>query len=320
MLKTKWILPLALALGWTSGAAAQYPEKPIKMIVAYSPGGSTDLTARVLAPYIEKNLGEGATIIVENRPGAGGEIGFTAMTEAAPDGYTIGFVNTPNLISIPIERSTKFNWQNLDLLGNVLDDPGGFSVNKEGPFKTLPELVAYAKANPGAVTVGTTGVGSDDHLAMLAFGKLTGVTMTHVPFPGASAVKTALAGGHISLGGMNVGEAMQATSSGSPFINLGQMSEKRVDIAPDVPTFKEQGFDLISASLRGVGAPKGLPDDIRQRLSDAVAKAAADPQFQEQARKIFSPVRYMTPEEHAKTFAELEASLKALWAEDPWTK
>ena len=138
MLKTKWILPLALALGWTSGAAAQYPEKPIKMIVAYSPGGSTDLTARVLAPYIEKNLGEGATIIVENRPGAGGEIGFTAMTEAAPDGYTIGFVNTPNLISIPIERSTKFNWQNLDLLGNVLDDPGGFSVNKEGPFKTLP--------------------------------------------------------------------------------------------------------------------------------------------------------------------------------------
>jgi tripartite-type tricarboxylate transporter receptor subunit TctC len=318
MLKSKWLLALGLLAGWTTTAAAEYPEKPIKLIVAYAPGGSTDITARILATFIEKNLGEGATVVVENRPGAGGEVGFTALAQAAPDGYTIGFVNTPNIITIPIERSTKYKWQDFDLLGNVLDDPGGFSVNKDGPFKTLPELLEYAKANPGAVTYGTTGVGSDDHLATLNFERLTGVKMTHVPFPGASAVQTALQGGHILLGAMNVGEAMQSVSTGKPFINLGQMSDARADIAPDVPTFKEQGIDLISASLRGVGAPKGLPEDIHKRLADAVAKAADDPEFKAQARKVFSPVSYLTPEDHAKAYTELEANLKTLWSQSPW--
>lgn len=317
-LKT-WMLPLAMALVSGQAAWAEYPEKPIKMIVSYAPGGSTDMTARILAPFIEKYLGEGTTIVVENRPGAGGEIGFTALAEARPDGYTIGFVNTPNILTIPVERETKFNIESFDLLGNVLDDPGGFSVNKDGPFKTLEEMVTYAKANPAAVTYGTTGVGSDDHLAALAFSKQNDIQMTHVPFPGASAVKTALTGSHITLGAMNIGEAMQATSSGSPFINLGQMSEERVAIAPDVPTFKEQGYDIISASLRGVGAPAGLPVDVHNRLVEAVAKAAADPEFQAQAQKIFSPVRYLSPEEHLAAFQELEASFKTLWAEQPWT-
>lgn len=314
-----WMLPLAVALVSGQAAWAEYPEKPIKMIVSYAPGGSTDLTARILAPFIEKYLGDGANIVVENRPGAGGEIGFTQLAESRPDGYTIGMVNTPNILTIPIERQTKFNIESFDLLGNVLDDPGGFSVQKDGPFKTLGEMVAYAKEHPAAVTYGTTGVGSDDHLAALAFSKQNGIQMTHVPFPGASAVKTALTGGHITVGAMNIGEAMQATASGSPFINLGQMSDERVAIAPDVPTFKEQGYDLISASLRGIGAPAGLPDDVHAKLVDAVAKAAADPEFQEQAKQIFSPVRYLTPEQHLKAFQDLEASFKTLWSEEPWT-
>ncbi len=312
-----FLLSLAFAAGFHTVAAAKYPEKPIKMIVAYSPGGSTDITARLLVTYMEKYLG-GATIIVENRPGAGGEIGFTALAQATPDGYTIGFVNTPNVISIPIERKVKYHWAQFELLGNVLDDPGGFSVNKDGPIKSLKDLVDYAKANPGKVTVGSSGVGSDDQLAMIAFEKIAGVKMTHVPFPGASAVKTAVSGGHIVVGGMNIGEAMQAVASGSPLINLGQMSEKRVDIAPDVPTFIEQGYPLVSASLRGVGAPKGLPPEIRDRLVDAVAKSAADPEFQAKVRGIYAPLRYLDPAAHAKLFAELEAELQKLWSEQPW--
>ncbi|NTF08921.1 tripartite tricarboxylate transporter substrate binding protein [Agrobacterium rubi] len=313
------VLPLAALFVSGQAAWAEYPEKPIKMLVSYAPGGSTDLTARILAPFIEKYLRDGANIIVENRPGAGGEIGFTQLAEARPDGYTIGFVNTPNILTIPIERKTKFKIESFDLLGNVLDDPGGFSVNKDGPFKTLADLVEYAKKNPNAVTYGTTGVGSDDHLAALEFSRLNDIKMTHVPFPGASAVKTALTGNHITLGSMNIGEAMQATSSGSPFINLGQMGEQRVAIAPDVPTFKEQNYNIISASLRGVGAPAGLPDDVHKRLADAVAKAAADPEFQAQATKIFAPVRYLSPEEHLKAFKDLDASFRKLWADQPWT-
>nr|WP_298098315.1 tripartite tricarboxylate transporter substrate binding protein [uncultured Shinella sp.] len=313
------ILPLAALFVSGQAAWAEYPEKPIKMLIAYSPGGSTDLTARILAPFIEKYLGNDATIVVENRPGAGGEIGFTQLAEAKPDGYTIGFVNTPNILTIPIERSTKFGIESFDLLGNVLDDPGGFSVNKDGPIKSLPELVEYAKHNPNVVTYGTTGVGSDDHLAMLEFSRMNDIKLTHVPFPGASAVRTALVGNHITLGSMNIGEAMQAIASGNPFINLGQMSEKRVAIAPDVPTFKEQNFDIISASLRGVGAPAGLPEDVRKRLIDAIAKAAADPEFQAQTAKIFAPVRYLSPEEHLAAFKELDASARKLWSDKPWT-
>ena len=199
----------AAAMFGAGAARADYPEKPIMMIVAYAPGGSTDLTARILATYMEKYLGGGAKIAVVNRPGAGGEIGFTALSEGTPDGYTIGFINTPNVLSIPLERTTKFSWKQYDLLGNLLDDPGGFSVHADSEIKSLPDLVAFAKAKPGAVTYGTTGVGSDDHLAAMMFERLTGVKMTHVPFGGASAVRNALAGKHIVLASMNIGEAKQ---------------------------------------------------------------------------------------------------------------
>lgn len=114
----------AMAPGATRAA---YPEKPINLLIAFSPGGGTDIIARVIAPYIEKYLGDGAKIVVMNRPGAGGAIGFTALANAAPDGYTIGFINTPNLLTIPIERQASFSWHSFDLLGNIVDDPGNFA-------------------------------------------------------------------------------------------------------------------------------------------------------------------------------------------------
>lgn len=299
-------------------ARAAYPEKPITMIVAYAPGGSTDLTARILASYMERYLGGGAKIAVVNRPGAGGEIGFTALSESTPDDYTIGFVNTPNVLSIPIERPTKYNWRQFDLLGNLLDDPGGFAVHASSEIKSLKDLVAFAKAKPGAVTVGTTGVGSDDHLAMMAFERLTGTRLTHVPFGGAGAVRNALVGKHIVLGAINIGEAKQYVAGGSPFRILGQMSVKRVNIAEDVPTFIEQGFDMVFASMRGVGAPKGLPADLRTRLVDVVAKVAADPEFVAKVAGVYAPMRFLAPAEYADELAGIEAKLQQMWKENPW--
>ncbi|MBK5958445.1 3-phosphoglycerate dehydrogenase [Rhodoplanes elegans] len=306
------------ALLGTGPARAAWPEKPITMIVAYAPGGSTDLTARVLATYLEKYIGGGAKIAVVNRPGAGGEIGFTALSESTPDGYTIGFLNTPNVLSIPIERTTKFNWRQYELLGNLLDDPGGFSVHVDSPIKSLKDLVAYAKEKPGAVTVGTTGVGSDDHLAMMAFERLTGTKLTHVPFAGASAVRNALVGKHIVLGAINIGEAKQYVAGGSPFRNLGQMSVKRVNIAEDTPTFMEQGFDMVFASMRGVGAPKGIPAELRDRLVDAVAKTAADPEFVAKVAGIYAPMRFLPPAAYAAELAGVEANLQQMWKDTPW--
>jgi tripartite-type tricarboxylate transporter receptor subunit TctC len=315
--KSKLLLALAFGLFLFSPAKAEYPDRPITMVVAYAPGGSTDVTARILAGFIEKHL-PNAKIAVINRVGAGGQIGFEALAQAEPDGYTIGFINTPNVLTLPIERRVRFHWRQFDLLGNILDDPGGFSVHRDHPIKSLDELAAYAKAHPGDVTVGTSGVGSDDHLAMLAFEKIAGVKMTHVPFGGAAPVRGALEGRHIVLGAVNIGEAKQFSEAGAPFRNLGQMSLKRVDIAPDVPTFKEQGYDIEMASLRGMAAPKGLPPAIRQRLVDAVAKAADDPEFRAKMKATYSPLRFLAPAEYAAVLESGEAQFQALWQEHPW--
>lgn len=297
---------------------AAYPEQPIKMVVAYAAGGGTDLIARLMAQHIQKHLGKGS-IVVLNRPGAGGGIGFTELSNAQPDGYTIGFINTPNVLTIPIERKSNFHWQDYDLLGNIVDDPGNFSVHSDTPIKNLAELAAYAKANPGNVTYGTTGVGSDDHLAALMFERAAGVQLTHVPFKGAAEVRTAIQSKQIMVAAFNIGEALQYQKGGTPLRHLGQMSERRSDIGPDVPTFKEQGFNVIMASLRGVAAPKGLPPAVREQLVSAVQKAAADSEFQAKAAGYFAPLRFLAPAAYAEELKQDEAGFKQLWQASPWT-
>lgn len=300
-------------------AHAAYPEQPIKMVVAYASGGGTDIIARLMAQYMQKHMGNNASIVVMNRPGAGGAIGFTEVVNAKPDGYTIGFINTPNVLTIPIERKVSFHWSNYDLLGNVVDDPGNFSVHADTPIKSLGELAAYAKANPGAVTYGTTGIGSDDHLAALMFERAAGVKLTHVPFKGAAEVHNAIASKQIFMAAMNIGEALQYQKGGTPLRHLGQMSDKRSNLAANVPTFKEQGFKVIMASLRGIAAPKGLPPAVREQLVNAVQKAVSDPEFQAKASNYFAPLRYLAPAAYAAELKEDEAEFQQLWQVMPWT-
>jgi tripartite-type tricarboxylate transporter receptor subunit TctC len=202
----------------------------------------------------------------------------------------------------------------------VIDDPGNFSVQSGSEIKSLADLAAYAKAHPGEVTVGTSGIGSDDHLAMLAFQRIAGVEMTHVPFKGAADVRTALVGGHIMVGAMNIGEAMVAQASGAALRQLGQMSQQRSDVAPDVPTFKEQGFDIELNSLRGTAAPKGLPEPVRERLVTAVAKVAANPEFQAKMKASYTPMRFLAPDEFATVLQKAEGQFSALWKEQPWVE
>jgi len=311
--------PLTLA-AWSPQAQAQstYPSQPINMIVSYGPGGGTDLVARMMAPYLQKYLGGDARIVVLNRPGAGGGIGFGELARAKPDGYTIGFINTPNLLTIPIERKSTFSWKSYDLLGNLIDDPGGFAIHADSKIKTLAELADEARKNPGKVTVGTTGTGSDDHLAMLRFQRASGTQLSHIPYKGAGEVRGALAGGEIMIGAINIGEALQYQKGGTPLRILGQMSAKRSPLLPDVPTFKEQGFDFELASLRGLAAPKGLPEDVRLKLVDAIKKSYDDPEFKEKAAALFAPLRYLEPAAYAKELESAEQGFEALWKELPW--
>jgi len=299
-------------------AQGSYPDRPIKMIVAYSAAGATDVMARAMVPFIEKYLGGGAKIVVENRTGAGGAIGFGMLAAAPADGYTIGFINTPNVLTIPIERKSAFTWESFDLIGNIVDDPGNFSVHTDSPIRTLDQLAAYAKSRPGQVTVGTTGVGSDDHLAMLYFERIAGVKMNHIPFKGAADVRAATLGKQIDVAAVNIGEALQAIKGGSPLRNLGQMSLKRTDLASDLPTFKEQGYDIEMSSLRGVAAPKGLPADVREKLVKAIGQVTRDPEFLKINAGLFTQLRYLDPDQYRTVMRDTETGFRKLWGEMPW--
>jgi len=316
VLKAVWCVLFVLLPA--AGNAAFPEERAINVIVAYSPGGGTDLIARAIAPFLEKYLGGGARIVVVNRAGAGGEIGFAALASAAPDGYTIGFVNTPPLLTIPIERAAQFGWQRFEYLGNIIDDPCNFSVHADTDIRDLKQLAAYARANPGAVTVGTTGIGSDDHLAMLMFERAAGVKMRHIPFKGSADVRAAITGKQIMVAAINIGEAMQYQKGGTPLRNLVQMSPARTNLAPELATAREQGYDIELSSLRGMVGPKGLPPEIRERLVRAIERSVADPEFQARAVQFFSPLRYLAPAQYEGIVRDADVTYRALWKELPW--
>lgn len=298
-------------------ALAAYPERPVEMIVAYSAGGGTDIAARTLVPYLEEHLG--ADITVVNRPGAGGEVGFTELASANPDGYTIGFINTPNVITIPIQRDTRYGMEDFTPVASVIDDPAGFNVHPDSQFKTLEDLIEYAKAHPGDISYGTTGVGSDDHLAALALQRQAGIQMTHVPFPGSSDVRKALMGQHIDLGIFNMGEAATDAAAGR-IRTLAQGAEERWEKAPDVPTLKEQGYDLVIGSNRGIAVPAGVPDEIVNELSQAIAEAMQEEEFRAAADKQALPLYYQNPQDYQKTLNNMQERFQALWDESPWVE
>ena len=315
---TKTLISAAALLALSATVAlAKYPDRPITMIVAYSAGGSTDVSARTLTPYIEKYIGTSITVI--NKSGAGGEIGFTELAHSKPDGYTIGFINTPNLLTIPIQRKTRYSLKELAPIANVVYDPGAFSMLSSNKVKTLKDLISFAKENPGAVTYGTTGIGSDDHLAALKFQRENGIIMTHIPYKGNNKVRAALLGGHIMMASMNISQSIEDFNAGKITI-FGQMSEKRWSGAPQIPTFKEQGFDIVMGSDRGIGAPGGMDPEIITKISDAVAKAIADPEFQEKAKKQNLPLTYMSAKEFKEHLEKSEKGFQKIWDETPWAK
>lgn len=284
-------LPLAALLAGTATAAlADWPaDRPIEMIVAFAPGGGTDIMLRTLAPYLEEALG--TEIPVLNRPGASGEIAYTALAQAKPDGYTISSLNTPGFLTMQIGREPQYDPAAICPIARIVEDPGALLVQAGSEFQTLDDLIAYAKENPGAVSMGTTGVGTDEHLAMLQLEEATGADLTAVPFPGASEAMTSLLGGHVTAIGLNVGEL--ATSNPEAVRALAQFAEERSVLAPDLATAAEQGVDIVMSSERGLAARCDVPEEIRTRLSEAVEAALNNPEFQEQAESQALPLAYL---------------------------
>jgi tripartite-type tricarboxylate transporter receptor subunit TctC len=303
-----------LPLGRAARAAA-WPNRPLTMLVAFAAGGGTDLAARTLARFLEKDLGQ--PVVVVNRPGAGGEIGFAELARARPDGQTIGFINTPHIVTLPIERRTRFRLEDFSPVANIVDDPGAFYVMADSRFRDLAGLIATARAKPEAISYGTTGIGSDDHLAMLAFERQAGVKLLHVPYSGSAQVKQALLGRQIAIASMNVAEGVHETRQGLVRM-LGQMGEARTAVAPDAPTFREAGFDVVEGSMRGVAAPAGVPRPVLDRLSLAVQHTVDNAEFQALAAQQLLPLRFLGPDAYRAELTALRGRYQVLWDEHPW--
>lgn len=305
---------VTLALCAVNAHAAWPEDRPIEFLVAYAPGGSTDVMARAMQPFLEKRLD--AKIVIVNRPGAAGEIAYTALSKAKPDGYTFAFINTPGFVSTRVQRRVGYEEASIRPVARIVDDPTVLAVSNDATYKSLDDFVQAAKAAPGKLSVGTSGVGTDDHLMMVQLEQLTGITLTHVPFAGASESATALMGGHISSAGQNISEL----SDDSKYRVLAQFSNERMPQEPELPTAKEQGVDLVMTSERGIAAPAKVPDDIERRMADAVKAVLEDPAFLEKAKDLSLPIAYLSGDDWQKGLDEQKTRYQALWDKSPWVK
>jgi tripartite-type tricarboxylate transporter receptor subunit TctC len=301
---------LTAVFGFASGPApaADFPTKPVQLMIAYPAGGSTDVAARIVAAIAEKQLGQ--PIVVVNRGGAGGQVGWTDMSRARPDGYYIGFINLPatNTVILDPERKAIFNAESFVPIINQVLDPGIIWVKADSPHKSLKDLVAAAKKSPNTIRTATTGILSDDHLAILMVEEASpGAIFRIVHLEGGAAQMTGILGGHIDVAFDNVGSVFRRIRTGEVRA-LAVMDTQRSRFLPDVPTTPELGFpNVISNSTRGIAAPKGVPAPVIKRLQEVFKKAIEDPEHVKKMDEVGLALRVMVGEEYAKYYRDLHA-------------
>jgi tripartite-type tricarboxylate transporter receptor subunit TctC len=286
------------------GAAApvlgqQFPAKEVSIIIPYAPGGATDLVFRALANSSQKYLGK--AVVVINRAGGGGAVGFTEAAQAKPDGYTLASVITPVTI-LPHQVKTAFTYQSFEPIINVVLDPAMLQVRADAPWKTLQEFLAYAGKNPGMITVGNSGAGGGVHLIALAFEKAAGVKFNHIPFAGGGPSVTALLGGHVHAVSVSPPEGIAHVKAGKLRI-IALFSESRMPDFPNVPTVREQGINFTMSQWRGLAAPKGTPPQVIKVLHDAFKRGMEDPGFVKNAADMSVALAYLGPADFGKLMA-----------------
>ncbi|SOD98991.1 tripartite tricarboxylate transporter substrate binding protein [Blastococcus haudaquaticus] len=305
------------------GCPEGYPERPIELIVPFAAGGGTDVGVRLLAPYIEEELG-GATINVVNREGGGGWIGWNALRAAEPDGYTLASLNTPNLISgyLNPEQGIESSLDDFTLIGNVVTDYGAIAVRPDDDrFGTIEELIEYAQEN--RLTATSTGVGSDDQLASLSLNDALGTQFEGIHGGGAADSLTAVVGGNVDVMFANVGEVATPHENGQLKVLavLGD-PENRGELLSDVPTLAETGLegveDIRSWSARGLGGPGGMDEGLQQCIADAAAAAIQNEEFVAAMAEQSLLVDYRDPEEYRQMLEEEEAMVEDLGGQFIW--
>lgn len=271
------VVLLALFVSAPFASGAEYPGKEINYIIAFNPGGESDIEFRVMQPFLEKAFG--VRFVPEYKPAAGGALAWNFLSAATPDGYTIGGFNAPHIITQPLTmKDVSYTTNGFRYLTMIENTPVALCVKKDFPAKNLKEFIAYAKANPGKVTASGVGKNSGPHLAVLQFQKLAGVKFTYVPFQGTGQLKPGLMGGHVDAAFTNSPAAVEMLPIGIRCLAVG--TEKRMHQLPDVPTFIEGGVNYTPRIDRGIFAPKGLPKDIAEKLDKKLFEIVSSKEVQ----------------------------------------
>ncbi len=288
--------------------------RTVELIVPYPPGGGNDIGARALAPLLERELG--MPVVVQNRPGAGSQIGLAQTARARPDGLTIAYGLWPQATTLYLDPSRQpgFTRESFTPLALHVTDPGAIVVRADSPLRSLAELVAAAKARPDDFRMSDNGLLGHEHLASIRLQRLAGVSFNQVHFNGAGPALTALLGGQTEAAIFAVGTTSAQMRQGA-MRALAVLSPAESPFLPGVPTARVQGYDIVAGSTRGFVAPAGLPPEVLDRLAGALERAIGSPEHAERMRQLNIPITFQGPAGFASYWEEEERTLRPLIAE-----
>jgi tripartite-type tricarboxylate transporter receptor subunit TctC len=284
-----------------SAQAADYPTRPVKWVVPYPPGGTTDVLARIVAEWLTQKMGQ--TFIIENKPGAGNNIGVESVVNAPPDGYTMLLVNPANGINATLYKSLSFNFiRDIAPVAGLVRTPNVMEVTNSLPVKTVQEFIAYCKANPGKINMASSGSGTSVHLSGELFKSMTGCDMVHVPYKGAGPALTDLMGGQVHVIFDNLPSSIGHIKGGK-IRALAVTSEQREPSLPQVPTVAETVPGYEATAWFGIGMPKNTPRDVIEKVNAEVNRALADPKMRAKLAELGGKPIAGTPEDFGKVIA-----------------
>jgi tripartite-type tricarboxylate transporter receptor subunit TctC len=282
--------------------AQTYPSRPVRIVVGFTAGGSTDIGARLIAQWLQDRLGQ--SFVVENRPGAGTNIATESVVRAPPDGYTLLMIGPSSAVNATLYDKLNFVFlRDIAPVACMIRQPQVMLANPSLPAKTVPELIAYAKSNPGKITIASAGIGSTGHLVGEFFKMTTGVDLVHVPYRGAGPALTDLLGGQVLLSFAGIAGSIEYVRTGK-LRALAVTTAMRSEALPDVPTVGEFVPGFEAGDWLGVGAPKNTPAEIIDRLSKEITAGVADPKIKARFADLGGTPLPLTPAAFGKLLAD----------------
>jgi len=298
------------------GVPEDYPNKEIEFIYGFSPGSLNDAYIRLLTNKIQELEGWNKGFIISYKEGAGGRISWSAIANAKPDGYVIGFVPTAAFVPA-VAEDVDFGFDTYSYVFNMMADPGAIGVSIDSPYNSLQELIDATKENPGKLSFGVTSVTGQEGLTLKLIKKAADANFKIIAFNGANEVMASVIGKHVDAFCLNVGDTTNFIEDGKIKV-LATGADERSVFLPDVPTYQEAGYDVVQVNMRSFAGPAGIPEPIRKYLENCFMAAAEDPEVVKKATDLSVPVYHLRGDNVKEKFAKINDDLGKLWESDPW--